>query len=217
MTRLLVPCVLVVLAMTACLASAQSPSADNSVNRFNRLMKVAAPQANAPQSVDGIHDPASPGTALLQPPSEAFASLPKSNSGNYIDWVKAMDAGLIRPRADTVDPDKKMKDMDLDIEVRPVKGTMPDVVFPHKQHSELFDCAQCHPAIFSKKSNTMSMAAIFNGQSCGVCHGKVAFPVSDCARCHAKPKASPPAAHSDAGPLFGIPPFQIARVSLPSR
>jgi uncharacterized OB-fold protein len=32
------------------------------------------------------------------------------------------------------------------------------------------------------------MAAILLGQKCGVCHGKVAFPVSECKRCHSQPK-----------------------------
>jgi uncharacterized OB-fold protein len=36
------------------------------------------------------------------------------------------------------------------------------------------------------------MAAILLGQKCGVCHGKVAFPVSECRSCHSKNK--PPAA-----------------------
>jgi len=26
------------------------------------------------------------------------------------------------------------------------------------------------------------------GQKCGVCHGKVAFPVTDCRRCHTQKK-----------------------------
>ncbi|MFN3076586.1 MAG: hypothetical protein ABT940_06885, partial [Alphaproteobacteria bacterium] len=47
--------------------------------RFNRLMKTGA-DANAPASQDGIHDPTNPGTDSLQPPREAFADLPKSNS-----------------------------------------------------------------------------------------------------------------------------------------
>jgi len=32
------------------------------------------------------------------------------------------------------------------------------------------------------------MAAILLGQKCGVCHGKVAFPVSECRLCHSKKK-----------------------------
>ena len=67
--------------------------------------------------------------------------------------------------------------MDMNI-VREVKGSMPDVVYPHKQHTEWLDCSNCHPAIFvpQKGANQISMAAILLGEKCGVCHGKVAFP-----------------------------------------
>jgi c(7)-type cytochrome triheme protein len=82
--------------------------------------------------------------------------------------------------------------MDMNI-VREVKGSMPDVVYPHKQHTEWLDCSNCHPAIFvpQKGANQISMASILLGQACGVCHGKVAFPVSDCRRCHSKSKPMP--------------------------
>jgi c(7)-type cytochrome triheme protein len=80
--------------------------------------------------------------------------------------------------------------MDLNI-VREVKGSMPDVVYPHKQHTEWLDCSNCHPAIFipQKGANQISMASILLGQKCGVCHGKVAFPVSECRLCHSRKKA----------------------------
>jgi c(7)-type cytochrome triheme protein len=67
---------------------------------------------------------------------------------------------------------------------------MPDVVYPHEQHTQWLDCANCHDEIFipEKGANQMSMAGILLGQKCGVCHGRVAFPVTDCRRCHSKPK-----------------------------
>jgi c(7)-type cytochrome triheme protein len=81
--------------------------------------------------------------------------------------------------------------MDLNI-VREVKGSMPDVVYPHKQHTEWLDCSNCHPKIFipQKGANQISMASILLGQKCGVCHGKVAFPVSECRLCHSRKKAA---------------------------
>lgn len=162
----------------------------SAVNRFNRLMKATGTEANAPPTLDGIHDATNPGTEALQPPREAFDPLPKSNSGNRIDWVKALQGGAIQPRVDVNDPNKTKQVMDLDI-IREVKGSMPDVVYPHKQHTEWLDCAQCHPKIFvpKKGANAISMAAILMGQYCGACHGKVAFPVSECTKCHSKPKA----------------------------
>ncbi len=159
-------------------------------NAFNRLM-VAPGRRNAPPTEDGIHDPASPGTALLQVPRLSFQSLPRSNLGNYVNWVAALGKKQIQPRWDVRDPKAEATVMDLNI-VREVKGSMPDVVFPHKQHTEWLDCSNCHPAIFTpqKGANQISMAAIMLGQKCGVCHGKVAFPISECRLCHARQKTA---------------------------
>lgn len=157
-------------------------------NRFNRLMKPKS-EWNPPPSKDGIHDPENEGTELLQPPKAAFDSLPTAPSGNRIDWVKALHEGAINPRYDRLDPDAAPVVMDLNI-VREVKGSMPNVVYPHKQHTEWLDCSNCHPAIFipQKGANQISMASILLGQKCGVCHGKVAFPVSECRKCHSQKK-----------------------------
>ena len=135
------------------------------------------------------NDPASPGTALLQAPLRSFQSLPLSNLGNYVDWVAALGKKQIQPRWDVSDPKAQAMVMDLNI-VREVKGSMLDVVFPHKQHTEWLDCSNCHPAIFTpqKGANQISMAGIMLGQKCGVCHGKVAFPISECRLCHARKK-----------------------------
>lgn len=176
-------------------------AADSNPNVFNRLMKTA-PKRNLPPTEDGIHDPNSEGTALLQPPAEAFANLPKDKAGNYVNWVKALEEGKINPRFDRLDPEAKPVVMNLDI-VREVKGSMPDVVYPHKQHTEWLDCSNCHPAIFQpqKGANQISMAAILLGEKCGVCHGKVAFPVSaqTCRRCHSKPKNQKAASEQHGG------------------
>jgi len=157
-------------------------------NIFNRLLAPAS-ERNPPPPTDGIHDANGPGAALLQTPKTAFQDLPKSKSGNYIDWVKALDEKKINPRYDRIDPNAVPVVMDLNI-VREVKGSMPNVVYPHKQHTEWLDCSNCHPAIFipQKGANDISMAAILLGEKCGVCHGKVAFPVSECRRCHSQKK-----------------------------
>lgn len=162
------------------------PSAANS---FNRLLKSPATSSNAPPAKDGIHDPTNPGTDLLQWPSEAFQDLPKTKDGNLVDWVGALKKGHIQPMIDLEDPEAEPFLMDLVI-VREVKGSMPNVVYPHEPHTEWLDCANCHDEIFlpEKGANQISMAGILLGQKCGVCHGKVAFPISDCRRCHAQPK-----------------------------
>ena len=167
-------------------ASTDVPVAD--VNAFNRLLKPLG-KRNPPPAEDGIHDPANDGTLALLPPLTAYAGLPKSLAGNRVNWVEALAAKKIDPRWDRSDPKAEGVIMDLNI-VREVKGSMPDVVYPHKQHTEWLDCSNCHPAIFvpQKGANAISMAAILLGEKCGVCHGKVAFPVSECRLCHSKKK-----------------------------
>jgi c(7)-type cytochrome triheme protein len=170
------------------LAQATGPSAANS---FNRLMKRPSSEPNVQPSKDGIHDPANPGTNLLQWPSEAFTGFPKTNDGNMVDWVRALSEGHIRPWTELEDPEAEPFVMDLMI-VRQVKGSMPNVVYPHLQHTEWLDCTNCHDEIFvpEKGANQISMAGILLGQKCGICHGKVAFPISDCRRCHSQPKTA---------------------------
>ena len=177
------------------LVFAASVQAQQSANpgQFNRLLKPKS-ERNKPPAQDGIHDPDNDGTHVLQPPKEAFATLAPSNFGNQVNWVKSLEDGKIAPRYDRVDPNAQPIVFDLNI-VREVKGTMPDVVYPHKQHTEWLDCSNCHPAIFipQKGANQISMASILLGEKCGVCHGKVAFPVSECRLCHSKKKELQPA------------------------
>ncbi|HZX33233.1 MAG TPA: c(7)-type cytochrome triheme domain-containing protein, partial [Rhodocyclaceae bacterium] len=170
-------------------AAAGANSAD--ALSFNRLLKPAS-KRNLPPPEDGIHDPTNDGTHALQPPLTAFNSMPKAVAGNRVNWVEALNTNKINPRSDRLDPKAEQLVMDLNI-VREVKGYMPDVVYPHKQHTQWLDCSNCHPAIFipQKGANSISMAAILMGEKCGVCHGKVAFPVSECRVCHSKKKDAP--------------------------
>lgn len=163
-------------------------AADENPNSFNRLLRPPSDR-NPDPADDGIHDPAGVSTSLLQPPREAFATLPRSSSGNYVDWVKALSEAKIAPRYDRLDPEANPVLMDLNI-IREVKGSMPDVLYGHKEHTQWLDCSNCHPAIFlpQKGANSITMAGILLGEDCGVCHGKVAFPVSECRRCHSQAK-----------------------------
>lgn len=176
--------VVIALLFTSALAQAQG----NDPLSFNRLLPDREAR-NAPPPEDGIHDPQADGTTMLQPPRQAFDPLPDANAGNYVDWVQALQESHISPRFDLADPDKQPTVMDLNI-VREVKGSMPDVVFPHKEHTEWLDCSNCHPAIFipQRGANQMSMAEILMGEQCGACHGRVAFPVTNCTACHSRPK-----------------------------
>ena len=180
-----------VVAATLPLAAGPTPAPGPEVNAFNRLLKPLA-RIQRPAIDSGIHDPANDMTLQLQPPAVAFTGLPRSMAGNHVDWVKSLDSKGITPRWDRNDPAAAAVVMDLNI-VREVKGSMPDVVYPHKQHTEWLDCSNCHPSIFvpQKGANQISMASILLGQKCGVCHGKVAFPVSECRLCHSRKKSAP--------------------------
>ena len=176
-------------AVPAAAPAAAEPVVPPSVNSFNRLLRKPS-ALNLSPAEDGIHDPAKQGTRMLQTPLEAFAALPKSAKGNKVDWMKAIEGKQITPRADINNPDAKMKTKNLDV-VIPVKGSMPNVLFSHMQHTQWLACDNCHPDLFDEEagSNPMNMATFSQGERCGVCHNKVAFPLADCRRCHntAKP------------------------------
>jgi c(7)-type cytochrome triheme protein len=171
-------------------AAKKKAGAVSSANVFNRLLKKEKLK-NAPPAEDGIHDLANDGTHVLQPPLIAYEGLPGSEYGNYVDWVKSLNDGLLKPRYDRFDPTVEPLVMDLDI-VREVKASVPDVVFPHKPHTQWLHCSNCHPKIFipQRNANVINMSAILLGQKCGVCHGKVSFPITtkSCKLCHSKAK-----------------------------
>ncbi|MDX8410417.1 MAG: cytochrome c3 family protein [Mariprofundaceae bacterium] len=170
-----------------------SQAADAKVDALNQLnvnlKKVATD--NPDPTKDGKHDVSNEGTFVLQAPKEAFVSFVKSDFGNRVDWVQTLHSGKINPRADRLNPEAELNTVDFNIH-RPVKGFMPDVIFPHKQHTEWLKCQNCHDSIFipQKGANKISMSDILQGKKCGVCHGKVAFPVktSTCKKCHSQKK-----------------------------
>lgn len=141
----------------------------------------------APLANDGIHDPRSPALALKQQPAEALSLLPADGAGNQVHWVEALESGAIEPRTNIL-PETKVQVRDDEIIVARF-GSMPAVVFPHRQHTLWLDCANCHEKLFVSKAgaNRLSMQKILDGEQCGVCHGAVAFPLTECLRCHSLP------------------------------
>ncbi|HEX20679.1 MAG TPA: hypothetical protein ENG78_07670 [Acidiferrobacteraceae bacterium] len=157
----------------------------NAFYRFQPEKKV-----NRPLIDDGVHDPTA-NLSELQPPIKALKRLPSSTFGNGVNWVKALRSHKIEPRADR---SGKKRQFTLSMNIRmPVRGSMNDVIFPHKTHTEWLACRNCHTGIFQmkKRGNPITMAKIVKGQYCGVCHGKVAFPIANCQRCHSAVKRKP--------------------------
>jgi c(7)-type cytochrome triheme protein len=118
-------------------------------------------------------------------------TLPKERFGNGIDWQQSEELGLIHP-ADVV-PGLSIKRKNLRVEgdfaLNSKVAGMPDIIFSHRKHTVWNGCELCHPEIFvgvKKGSTRYSMATIFEGNSCGACHNTVAFPLTDCQRCHIK-------------------------------
>ncbi len=122
---------------------------------------------------------------------DALKDLPRDDFGNRVDWAAALKEGKIKPRA-SLEGSEKMNVLDSDIIIPVTKFDPhpPDVLFPHKAHTEQVACDTCHPSIFEQKKGgnpKMNMMRIISGQYCGTCHGRVSFPLDDCFRCHSQP------------------------------
>lgn len=144
-----------------------------------------------PLNADGVHDPKAPGIKILQQPREALSKLTPDTTGNQVRWVEALDKGEINPRAKLRDS-TEVRTLDRDI-LLGLKGGMPVVRFPHRAHTLWLDCSNCHDELFKQETGAtqISMLRILQGEQCGVCHGAVAFPLTECFRCHSIPRGKP--------------------------
>ncbi len=117
--------------------------------------------------------------------------LPKQKYGDGINWVLAINSGKIAP-TNSIMPEGPPEMMTLPEHLEyPLRWstTAPRTVvtFPHKEHIQWLDCANCHPDMFSiKKMGTVEFNKEKNlyGMYCGTCHMTVAFPMNGCSRCH---------------------------------
>jgi c(7)-type cytochrome triheme protein len=126
----------------------------------------------------------------------AFAKrMPRERFGNGIDWEKAEDENLIRPAdyLEGVSIRRQALRAQKDFALTAKLEGMPDIIFSHAKHTVWNGCELCHPDIYAvqRGGRANSMVAIFEGQSCGVCHTTVAFPLIDCQRCHSTPVQAP--------------------------
>jgi c(7)-type cytochrome triheme protein len=123
---------------------------------------------------------------------ELRKKLPRSRYGNKIDWTKADEEGLIKPKdfIKGLSFEKKKMMVNLRNEPRtPKLPGLPEIIFSHTKHVVWNGCGMCHPDTFALETGktAMTMEEIIEGKFCGECHGSVAFPLNDCSRCHSKP------------------------------
>ncbi len=119
---------------------------------------------------------------------DALALLPTDARG-AVDWVQALKAGTVAPRASGDGRGPAQAVLDLDVEVETSGRKLFTAAFSHGSHTEWLACRSCHPGIFPlrqrDKPRVFTMAKIREGEACGACHGPVAFGVEGrCARCH---------------------------------
>lgn len=133
---------------------------------------------------DEIHDPDNPALEVMQNPAAALSVLAPDTAGNKVDWSAALHEGQIAPRSGLKN-DELPEILELDIVMKNTLSA-PFVTFQHRSHTEWMACENCHEELFvsTTDANPISMQAILNGQYCGVCHGAVSFPLTECDRCH---------------------------------
>lgn len=129
--------------------------------------------------------------AYTDPAYEALAAtLPRTQSGDEIDWDKAIKDGDIRPKTSLYGeagsslplPDRLKEPLEWYTNVPNIH-----VSFPHQEHVAWLDCANCHPDIFKIESfgtEAFDKEKNLYGLYCGMCHMTVAFPMNSCTRCH---------------------------------
>ncbi|BDG09243.1 c(7)-type cytochrome triheme domain-containing protein [Anaeromyxobacter paludicola] len=121
---------------------------------------------------------------------DAFAAkLPRARGG-HVDWEKAEAQGLVIP-ADFlpgVSFERRKLQMSKEVPFESKGWMQGNIVFSHPKHTVWNGCEVCHPEIFPSTSQgaaRTSMLQIASGETCGACHGKVAFPIAECEKCHA--------------------------------
>lgn len=138
-----------------------------------------------PLAKDKVHDPRGPSIKELQEPGAGLSQLPAHPSGNRVLWAKALDRGAISPRRSITPTETKMQVLDMDVLLN-LNGSFPAVRFPHKIHTQWLSCDNCHEQLFKSRigANKINMYRILQGEQCGLCHGAVAFPLTECTLCH---------------------------------
>lgn len=122
------------------------------------------------------------------------AIYPQSIYGNQIDWSEAWRQNHIDPKRHlTIEPFDKINYAET-LVIEADWKLVPPAIFPHGEHIKWLDCNDCHPHLFNirkKFTKGFKMTTTIKGQFCGTCHMTVAFPLTDCKRCHPTMKVCP--------------------------
>jgi c(7)-type cytochrome triheme protein len=141
-----------------------------------------APAANVSQSQSVMlavpTDTARPPIESVDGMDSVLVMLPQAPDGS-IDWVTAIRDTVIRPRNAPRGVGSVRESLSFDFYF----GEF-ETYFPHSAHAEWMECTSCHPTIYRRRGASTSMKEIGEGQSCGRCHGSVAFSTAACERCH---------------------------------
>ena len=181
------PLIVIAFVVYACAqAPPQAPTAP--VKKPLIVAEPSPPQGKRFEGPTDLPHPGPPFSKHNRDGNVVLKDFPVDQVGN-VDWVKALTEKKITPWGSLDGKKREMPPFPLNVDI-PAVGAMPDVVFPHGPHTMWLQCGNCHPGIFimKKGANPISMVKIVNGQYCGRCHGRVAFPLANCERCHVKPK-----------------------------
>jgi c(7)-type cytochrome triheme protein len=184
-------------------APAASGEEQDRLQRIKEKLKTLDPSMviylDSRGNIAGTGDPAGlVGRAELagkdvHPPALELSGFPKDRY-DLVDWASTIVQGKIKPR-DAIDPSApEVPPFDLDVVITTKSKFQPDVLFSHKVHTLWLGCENCHEKIFKRKiggNPEMHMTKIAAGEYCGRCHDRVAFPLTDCLRCHVLAKDRP--------------------------
>ena len=113
---------------------------------------------------------------------KALDMLPKDYKDDA-DWSAAITQGIVRPRPGD-DPKAMLATAFKYDFIIANDNPKNEGYFPHSSHTQWLGCKNCHTRIYPFRRNPATMKEMRSGESCGVCHGSVAFSLKQCKRCH---------------------------------
>ncbi len=180
------------IAVTGLITEAESATKGKRIDPTDPLSVIYLDTAGKPA---GVGDPNTPASLSYKsgrgwhPQALNAAGLPKDRYG-LIDWARIVRENLIKPKASLDPKADEMPPLKMDVLIEAKGDYVDNVIYPHEMHTYWLKCEVCHPKIFipARGQNNMTMIGIVKGKWCGRCHNKIAFPLTDCTRCHTSPK-----------------------------